>query len=101
MLPLSWHNSYEFAGENHCLDPCSPSLELNSSCIVEHRPLLRFSLFKIKLKLPNGAQMSAPFLSPPNQSLPAQNNSKESFSRRSYKMYKEKHMLSVIRASIQ
>lgn len=67
---------------------------------VSHTPLLHFSLFKIKLKLCNGAQMSSPFLSS-QISPPAQNSSKESFSCHSYNMYLRKHMHSVIKESVQ
>jgi len=87
MLPLSWHNSYELSGKNHCLEVCSLSLKLNSSYIAEQRPLLYFSLLQTKLQLCSGAQMSAQFLCPQNESLPAQNISKESFSCSSYKMH--------------
>lgn len=67
---------------------------------ISHTPLLHFSLFKIKLKLCNGAQMSSPFLSS-QISPPAQNSSKESFSCHSYNMYLRKHMHSVIKESVQ
>lgn len=38
-----WPSRHEFSGKSYCLDLCSISPKLNSSCIVEHRPLL-FSL---------------------------------------------------------
>lgn len=95
-LPLSGGRT----GMNFQGKPVSLSLDIKSSYREEHTALLHSSLFKIKLQLCNGAQMSSPFLSP-QISLPAQNSSKESFSCQNYNLYLRKHMHSVIKESVQ